>query len=73
MPDLGNYQVQLTVGSVTMYALRKQKFSIAAQPGQLWKRMIAGWCIGITVLHVWFWLSWTKCRSPASLQFHTGR
>ena len=49
--------IYLIVGSATIFALRKQKFSLPAEPEKYWRYLVAGWCIGITTLFVWDWLS----------------
>ncbi|MDE0243453.1 MAG: hypothetical protein OYG31_01940 [Candidatus Kaiserbacteria bacterium] len=60
MPDFASYLIFLIVGSVTIFALRKQRFSFGAEPEKLWPYLVTGWCIGITIWFVWDWLFLTN-------------
>lgn len=60
MPDFMSYLFYFIVGSVTIFALRKQKFNIDADLGKHWPFLVMGWCIGTTIWFVWHWLSLTK-------------
>jgi len=42
MPDLMNYLIQLIVGAGIIFALRKQKFNLPADPEKFWRHLVAG-------------------------------
>ena len=53
---LSTYLICLIVGSITIFALRKQEFSIPTDLESTWKHLVAGWCIGITIVFVLYQL-----------------